>query len=353
MNQTHAFRQALIEAATRAPSGDNLQPWNFSWDGSDLILLRDIGRDTSLYNVRELASFVALGAALENIVIAASAFGEHASPTLFPQGETGQAVAQIRFEPGSERDVLVDAIERRCTNRKFYSKQPLPSGLLEALTSEVNRFKEIDIQWIQDETKRRRLSSIVVHGDRPLFENPLIHSHFFSCIRWTEADVQRTRDGLPIETLELGKIGSKAFRLLQSASFVRFLNPFGLSRMAGKRSGSLIRRSSAIGLISVVNISPGNFLAAGRAFQRLWLRATNQNVSLQPMTGFVLLQIRLILNETEGLGANDLNLLAATRKELNELWGLEKRIPAVMFRIGISDPPTARTVRLRQEMLSV
>ncbi len=345
MSQPTAFRQAILEAAARAPSGDNLQPWSFRWDGERLMLLRDSGRDTSLYNVRDLPTFVALGAALENILIAASRLGYAASPVCFPEGPTNTTVASISFAQGGRPDPLFDAIAERCSNRKPYATHPLSAQILEALTAEVTRFPTIGIRWIHDREPRKRLSKIAAQGDRTLFGNRLIHAHFFSCIRWDEQEIQKTRDGMPIATLELGRAGSVLFRLLRNTSLVQFLNCFGFSRLAANRSGSMIRKSSAIGLITVPQISPENFLAAGRAFQRVWLTATAQRLSLQPMTGFVLLQLRLMLGELEGLSKKEVILLDSTRHRLSELFRLENEVPAIMFRLGIGAPPSARTVR--------
>ena len=107
----------------------------------------------------------------------------------------------------------------------------------------------------------------------------------------------------------------------------------------------MIRESSAIGLITVPRISSETFLAAGRAFQRVWLTATAQKLSLQPMTGFVLLQLRLILGEIAGLNEKEIRLLTSTRQPLSELFHLESEVPAIMFRLGVGAPPSGRTVR--------
>lgn len=345
MSPPSAFQQAILEAAVQAPSGDNLQPWRFRWDGEQLVLLRDSGRDTSLYNVCDLATFVALGAAMENILIAASALGYEASPVCFPEGAASSTVAGISFAQGGRPDPLFDVIAKRCSNRKPYSTQPFGTQMVEALTAEVIRFPNVGIRWIHDSEQRKRLSKITAQGDRTLFENQLIHEHFFSCIRWNEEEVQRTRDGLPIATLELGRAGSALFRLLRNRSLVQILNCFGFSRIAANRSGGMIRKSSAIGLIAVPRISSETFLAAGRAFQRLWLTATAQRLSLQPMTGFVLLQLRLILSELAGLNEKEIKLLESTRQQLSELFHLESQVPAIMFRLGIAAPPSGRTVR--------
>src|ERR1043166_2222155 len=89
--------EAILQAGANAPSGDNLQPWRFSSRGDILLIHHDVTRDTSLYNVRGLASFIALGAALENIVIAASTLGYRADVTYSSDTTPSDAVAQVVF----------------------------------------------------------------------------------------------------------------------------------------------------------------------------------------------------------------------------------------------------------------
>ena len=69
---TTEFYQNVTCAGAKAPSGDNLQPWSFAIDGDSILVCHDSQRDRSLFNVRQLASYIALGAVVENIHIAAS-----------------------------------------------------------------------------------------------------------------------------------------------------------------------------------------------------------------------------------------------------------------------------------------
>ncbi|HED00536.1 MAG TPA: molybdopterin biosynthesis protein MoeY, partial [Proteobacteria bacterium] len=40
----------IVESGIWAPSGDNCQPWRFTWNGQKLLLFNVPKRDTSLYN---------------------------------------------------------------------------------------------------------------------------------------------------------------------------------------------------------------------------------------------------------------------------------------------------------------
>src|ERR1051325_6275976 len=96
---------SLIHSATNAPSGDNLQPWRFS-RRENALLVHHVGtRDTSLYNVEGLASCVAIGAAIENLAIAASTYGYRAEVESVA-GAPDDVLAEINFFAGASGDPL-------------------------------------------------------------------------------------------------------------------------------------------------------------------------------------------------------------------------------------------------------
>src|SRR5689334_10828263 len=64
---------ALISAAMRAPSGDNLQPWRFvpNADENCVDIHCNSRRDTSPLNSGQRMSRIACGAAVENLMLLA------------------------------------------------------------------------------------------------------------------------------------------------------------------------------------------------------------------------------------------------------------------------------------------
>ena len=67
--------EALVAAASRAPSGDNTQPWRFVVDRARglVTIAVDPRRDPSPMNAGQRMARIACGAALENLVQAARA----------------------------------------------------------------------------------------------------------------------------------------------------------------------------------------------------------------------------------------------------------------------------------------
>src|SRR3989344_4833954 len=69
----------VLEAAIMAPSGENAQPWKFvvhrQQDGVVIDVLVSDERAQSLYGWGNRASYVAIGAAVENMRVAAPSYG--------------------------------------------------------------------------------------------------------------------------------------------------------------------------------------------------------------------------------------------------------------------------------------
>ena len=339
------FLERMAGVGALAPSGDNLQPWSFDSDREVLLVKHDPKRDLSLFNVRYSASFIALGAALENIAIAASKDGFKIKLEYFPMGQDDELVARVSFESGALIDPLVEFLGKRCTNRRPYSNKSLDPSILRSLDV-TNKSSTAGLFWVQDRTKLKELGKITARADRLIFENPRIHSHLFSTLRWSRAEIEQTCDGLPIASLELGRLGSIAFRGLKNWPVVRFLNQFGFSKAAANRSVLLMRRSSAAGLITVPDTSPLSFVEAGRAFQRVWLQATKNNLALQPMTAVIFLQLKSRLGDYEGLIDDQINIVDGLRRDLQDFYALASDVvPVMLFRIGFAAPPSDRTRR--------
>ena len=342
---TGKFFERMARAGALAPSGDNLQPWSFRVDGDNLLVSHDPTRDSSLFNVQDLASFIALGAALENITIAASKDGYRSDISYFPKGRNNEVVARVSFHSGEQPDPLAEVLDRRCTNRRPYEKTAISPATLASLDV-TKQFSTVNLYWVQEPIRLATLGKIVSRADRLIFENQQIHNHLFSTIRWSQAEVERTRDGLPIASLELGKLGSLAFQRLKSWSLLQFLNYLGFSRAAAGKSIELMRRCSAPALMTAFEVFGENFLEAGRAFQRLWLQATKNNLALQPMTAVIFLQLRSRLGDYSGLTADQVTVVDQLRRDLAGFFGRSPDVvPAMLFRIGFAPDPSARAIR--------
>ena len=120
--------ETLLEAGRRAPSPDNNQPWAFR-AGATGVDVFHVARRAVRSDCNGLFSWLALGAAIENIVLAGSSLRYQGAVVyedgpLCPQGEV-EHICTVRFGPAAEPDPLYAHIQARCTNRRPYSRRPL------------------------------------------------------------------------------------------------------------------------------------------------------------------------------------------------------------------------------------
>ena len=97
-----------------------------------------------------------------------------------------------------------------------------------------------------------------------------------------------------------------------------------------------------------------DFFNAGRAFERLWLRATTLGLSLQPVTALPYLEQRLRSGQTETLSDAHKELVRIANRHIHELFAITANEHAAMiFRIGYDGRPTARSHKLPPRITSV
>lgn len=341
MKISEEILNSVIEYGIKAPSGDNCQPWLFRLDKERLLLINDEARDTSLYNSRNIASFIAHGALLENMRIAASSFGYDMAVELFPKGEKDSVIAAVEFKKSETRaDALLPYIKKRCTNRRRYLRVGLDESVSRALREEERNFPGGEVFIAGGEKEKKIIAGAASLNDRLLFENRRLHDFLFDHIRWTEKEAKETRDGLDIMTLGLNPVQRRLFKALKSWEFVKTLNRVGLSRLVPMQTYKLIKGSSAVGLVAMKGTSPGSFVAGGRLLERVWLRATSLGLSFQPITGITFLIQRLYLTDGEGLDNAHKDLLLGAEKELKRVFPIEKDNAIIMlFRLGYATTP--------------
>ena len=227
----------LVEAATYAPSGDNCQPWRFHWDGEYLRVLFVPERAESFYDVLNAASWISLGAVLENLELAATTRGLRLNVELFPNGDARGAVARTTVTEGpSLVETLAAAIPLRCSNRRPYERRPLPMPSKAELDSAVTEMSGIQLSWVEERRQKTELARLAAQNDRFLFEHRPLHDGLYKWLRWTSEEVTRTRDGMPIETLELSLLERPAFRLAGCWPWARGLSLIGITRFIPVRS---------------------------------------------------------------------------------------------------------------------
>ncbi len=336
--------QAIITAATFAPSGENCQPWRFVVEGNRIEVHMIAERDQSAYSWGQRASYVAIGAAVENMVIAASEKGKKTTVVFGPQGDGPVAIVTVQDDGSVMPDPLVDAVQKRCTNRKPYKKTPLSAEIQSSLKL-VPTVSPAHFHLITDRSAIQRLATGASANERILFENRSLHDFFFGHINWTKEEDDQKSIGFYIKTLELPPPAVIGFELCREWKMQLFMNKLGISKIVSAINKKIYSSAAGIGSISIPDDTPESFFAAGRSLERVWLLATHLGLSVQPLSGLLFLFLQIKSGNTSIFSSHHSALIQQSYQQIQRTFETDRTI-AMMFRLGYSSAPSARASRL-------
>lgn len=333
----------LVAHAVLAPSEGNKQPWRFLATPGHIDCYLDESRSGGVLDADCATSYLAVGAAVENIVIAASALRRAAAVTLFPDAKKARLVCRI-FLPRANVSAspLLAAMTRRRTNRRLGSGKPLAAEVVTRLQRAITT-DAVHFTVTSDGSTLLRVAAAMSAVERIELLSPQLHDERFASYRWTADQVRNTRDGIDVATLELSPPERALLDVLASEAAMRYVARIGGGNLLMRSAQHRLATSSALGLLSVPNDSREAFVDAGRQLQRIWLVATTANVSIQPL-GSAVIWLRQL--PSAKLSAEQAATLAAFRDALVETRLLaDGEQPAVMLRMTDAAPPIARSLR--------
>jgi hypothetical protein len=346
--------QKILQAAVRAPSGENCQPWRFILSGETLLQYNIPERDQSPYNFRQSGSFVSHGAVIENINIAASAAGYRTEVLLFPKHDEPDCVASITFikDASVKADGLSESIFARASNRTNYDpSHQLDPSLKERLLAIGNAPTSGGrLEIVEDGKKKHEIAEAMSYGDRMLFANRTVHDFLFAHIYWGLDEAKEKSSGFYVKELALKPPQEFVFKLLKSETMRRFFGRIGLPGIAAKENVGLYEHSSALGCIIMPGSSPADFVGAGRILERIWLTATQAGYDIQLLTAVGFFMHRIQANEGDMFSPEQISGIVDAYKKAADEFGAGNETIAVMFRIGKGKPLPSRSFRMEPQI---
>jgi nitroreductase len=270
--------QRLLEYGVLAPSIYNSQPWKFLVDGSRGIIevQADISRARpSEIDEKQRDLYLALGACIENIILAAPALGYEIEPFLFPKADV---VASLRLSPMTETtpENLFPSLLIRQTHAGHYKKNSVQPLHLERL---------LNVPAFSAHEKLYVLNSDVVPKQLIPFLHDLSHEGALNQIlinegaRWIRTKPE-AGDGLPLTHLGLPISVKARFALLRYLFFKKEVKE--VARQTLLRQGHLVD-APAFMLITVQKSGKEDYLNAGRWYARLALTLSEIELGAQTL----------------------------------------------------------------------
>lgn len=280
----------IVTHAIQAPSGGNVQPWNWVYQDGNLLLLNDEKRSDSILNYRNTGSLLSFGAAIENLELAALTKGYSIDKTFFPLGDNNQLIASIRFHDKNNNPsnhlfpTLSDYIFSRCTNRNLGVRQPIDAETYKKLAAAVSSVPHATLKIFDNPTELDQFKLILSEIDKLFMTNQVGHAHFTKEIRWSKEEAESTRDGIDINTIDLTATEKAGLVLSKNWNVTKHIKKWGLGNEFGKLTQKAVDSASSLGMITMPSRSAMDYVQAGIATQRLWLMATAHELALQPMS---------------------------------------------------------------------
>ena len=338
-----------LQKAITAPSAGNNQPWLWNINANKLFLFHDINKSAGWTDPFNHLAYIALGAAVENLKLAASNSGYDAKIDYFPVEKDQLLIAAIEFSK-AESDLqdpynkhLQSEIGKRCTNRKKGNMSVINPEILYSLNDVL--YPDCKLLIEEDRNKIKTIAEIVSRIEMLRFLHPEGHKEFFKKeLRWTEEEINSSKDGLDIDTLELSFTDKTGLKVASEAEVMAKVREWNGGGALQKISREAINTSSAIGLIRIKEKGSTAFLKGGQCMQRVWLSANYNNLSLHPISSPIFFFERI--NLENDLPNDMLEIIKEEQVRFNSIFPDESDFTNIfLFRLSYADGPSKLSLR--------
>jgi nitroreductase len=272
----------VVEAATRAPSIHNTQPWRFTAAADQLDVFFDPARALPVLDPTRRQQVISCGIALEFAVVALAAAGRLSEVELLPDAGDEDHLATLRLvgaiKPTDEDLTLVAAIGRRHTVRDPFQPRDVPAELLDRLQAEAGAFGA----WFKPVTRSEEEVATVFLIDRAEEMEQGDPAYLAELQSWLRTDPAAV-DGVPVEAVPSGDPHQRPSNWTIRDFVVGSRAPGGGSPMDSDAPPPEVERPTVV-LMGTDGDDRHAWLQSGRALGRVLLFATAAGVAASPLT---------------------------------------------------------------------
>lgn len=257
----------IVELATRAPSVHNTQPWRWRGGPDSLELYADRSRQLVVSDPDGRNLVISCGVALHHAQVAAVALGWSATVTRFPDPDQTDLLARLALATGTpprHASELLEAIDKRCTDRRRFTSWPVPDEQLTHLAAQASS-QGAHALPLTDVSERFHAELLINRAIDDQHDNQLVMREQQS---WLD---HGTFDGVPTAVLPAP--------VPRSRRLSRFTT--GLVDDMGGRE---VEVSDGLVVLCAPTDDPAAWLTAGEGLSAIWLAATIEGLSVVPIS---------------------------------------------------------------------
>ncbi len=326
---------ALVAAGILAASPHNTQPWRFGVGNNGIDLFEVPERALGAMDPFGRERLAGLGAAAQNMALAATTLGVAASLRLLPDPANPRHIARISLgnepDPVARPHPLVPEIGRRHTDRGPWRGGPIGAADMAALAA-VSPWPEVRVELFDAASPRgRRFGALTIDATAAITGDADMSAASHHWFRHLRRDQERRKDGLSVATSGVSPWLAAAAAMLPEQSAA----DEGRYWLAGTRD-TAVPTASAFGLITVRDPHDRrSAILAGAAWQGLHLAAVARGLAVQPLN-----QLPEMIDRQRQLGMPPAFARAADALLADPGWR-----PTFTFRVGRPLAPAKPSLR--------
>jgi hypothetical protein len=343
----HQVIERIVRTACHAPSGGNLQPWKWTNKNELFQLKFDRNLISSFLDHHEIASMIALGASLENASLEAINQGYENSVSFFPIQEEKDIIAHLSLSESKASDELDkwlgENVLNRETNRNLEHSAPL-SETDKAKLKAASQKNGSGLTIIEPGEEFDGLAALIAQTERFRIMHPTGHRNFTEEMRWTKEEVESTKDGIDIATVDLTIGELTGFKLARNREVIDKLVEWKGGSAFEKLSKKSTSSAAALGIITRPKRSRLDYLQAGMDMERVWIAANALNMGFQPQSPLSLLLPRL--QDGSDLTPDQYKEFTTVGKQLQEIMSVyTDEEPIFIFRLFYKKKDVVKSLR--------
>ena len=305
----------LLHYGVIAPSAHNTQPWVFGIDGEKRVISVYLMRERVL-SVSDPAgreAMMSLGAAIENIVIAAEAYGGSAVVRrVRKKGGNHVADILVKFKKTDSVDTAaLETMVQRRSNRSGYRDKRLPASMLKSFDDV--RGDGVTVDLVTTPPSRQKVAALVAQADLALMDSTFKRE----LSQWVRHNWTGDFTGMPAKVQGVpGPVSLLTSLLVARAP---------IEKSQAKKDRRQLAAAPCLLAVCSTDDDETHWLEAGRVFERVSLLAVHFGLATSAYTSVV---------EYE-----------PTREALQKLLGTSEH-PMALLRIGYAGRQMPHSPRL-------
>ncbi|MEK7165483.1 MAG: ThiF family adenylyltransferase [Patescibacteria group bacterium] len=274
--------QPFLDAAVKAPSSHNSQPWGFAVlaDTHQVMISPDLQRRLPESDLTDREMYISVGAAIANFNVAAKYFGRSPQVEFVQMGNKVGAKISLTtgYEPTEEDKKMYEAINQRVNYGGDHLNKPLTTEVIMAIEQVFIGEPNINLALIRDRTTKEKIADLVEDGDKHIFNNP---GFVTELVRFIRDAATKRKDGVTTTVFGIPKGPRRAAARMLLAFKKSIIE--NIARMDKEK----VKAATAIGVITAKDESPELWLRIGELYELASLAATAHGVYFGVRAGLI------------------------------------------------------------------